>query len=84
MQVTFEFFEGDIIFKLYHRVTHAINVVHDAAAIRAEINDFIWSLVCFIIVFCDEILLQEQTGQTTDAQQALVFEIQNLNSKQSR
>ena len=83
MQVTFEFFDGDIIFKLSHRVTHAVNVVHDTAAIRAEINDLIWSLVCFIIVFCDEILPLEQTGQITITQQSFVLEIQNIVSKQS-
>ena len=75
MQVTFEFFDGDIIYKFPHWVTHAINVFNDAAAIRAVINDLIWSLVCFIIVICDEILPLELTSQTTIAQQGFVPEI---------
>ena len=83
MQVTFEFFDGDIIYKFPHWVTHAINVFNDAAAIRAVINDLIWSLVCFIIVFCDEILPLEQAGQITITQQSFVLAIQTIVSKQN-
>ena len=51
MQVTFEFFDGDIIFKLSHWLTNTIYVLHDAFTARTVINDLIWSLVCFIIIF---------------------------------